>query len=169
MDKTCTGCQQNLPLDAFRSNPKGKHGRYSKCRECEAKRRRAKEGSPERAAAYKRYRQSPKGRAAQARAKKKYRASERGRATDRAYYQKRRWYMLCKAAVNNAVQAGRLQRAQDVECCGVNSGDCSGPHEWHHDSYRTERWLDVRCFCKKHHDEWHRANTAEPCEKAGEL
>lgn len=162
--KTCTSCLTSKDISSFRPNKMGAQGRYSKCRECEAGVRRAKEGTEARKTAYKKYRASEKGKSAQREAKERYRRSEKGRQTDRAYYRSRHWYMLCKAAVNNAVQAGTLPSAT-ASCCEVNAA-CRGRNQWHHDSYAKEDWLNVRCLCEKHHREWHRTNTPKPFSKA---
>lgn len=37
MDKTCTGCGESKPLDAFARHPSGKCGRDSKCKKCKAR------------------------------------------------------------------------------------------------------------------------------------
>jgi hypothetical protein len=165
--KTCTTCSETKPLDAFRLNAMGKLGRYSKCRSCEAVVRKANEGSESRKAAYKKYRNTDAGRTAQKAAAERYRQSDKGRETDRSYYRSRHWYMLCKASVNNAVQAGALLPASSTPC--VVGADCEGPHQWHHDSYLKEDWLNVRCLCAKHHREWHRNNKPRPFEEGGSM
>lgn len=37
MTKVCTGCSRTLELGDFAPNPSGKHGRHSRCRDCQRK------------------------------------------------------------------------------------------------------------------------------------
>lgn len=168
MEKTCTACGRLLPLTMFYNNPCGLYGKHSRCCDCHKKAQREREGSEARRNAYKKYRQTDKGKIAARKARNNFRGSENGRLADRRYYRKRHWYALCKAAVNNAVQSGALPKAASVPCSSF-SDDCHGIHHWHHDSYKREDWLNVRCFCQYHHREWHRTNQYIACEEADSL
>lgn len=76
----------------------------------------------------------------------------------------RSWRVKAVQAVSRQVAQGLLPRAADVPCSAGPDG-CSQRHSWHHDSYRREDWLKVRCLCFRHHMQWHRENTATPYEE----
>ncbi len=56
-------------------------------------------------------------------------------------------------AVARALATGELVR-QPCEVCGATG-------QAHHDSYRPDRWLDVRWLCGRHHAAWHAGNEPE--------
>lgn len=56
-----------------------------------------------------------------------------------------------RAAVNNAIARGNLQRASNHKCSfeGCNKD----AQEYHHKSYDQKNWLDVIPYCRYHHRE----------------
>lgn len=77
---------------------------------------------------------------------------EKYRAQKRAYYHKRkhdyRMQISARNAVNNAVNAGKLERGS-CETCGAPKAEA------HHEDY--SRPMDIVWLCRKHHNERHRA------------
>lgn len=95
----------------------------------------------------------------QKREKTARRDKDRQREQDRRKMQKRRregtpeqkQRIAARAAVREALARGDLERGT----CENVSLDCAGPIHAHHDDYG--RPLDVRWFCRLHHDMYHEA------------
>ena len=162
--KVCSKCERSLSVCCFRRRGErdGRNGRYrSWCRECESARRSSEQGRALMRNRCARYRLTDKGRSKDKRQATKYRASGAAGIAERRRYAENPWQALAKAKVNNAIADHRWTRAGDHACESADAS-CRGQHEWHHDSYRIEDWLRVRCLCKHHHTEWHKHNVALP-------
>ncbi len=158
MRRTCVKCEIEKPVERF--EPGGRPGSIrNTCKLCRSRassrrmreRRAADPELDEKMRAYHRaYTSRPE-----------YRAARRGESKKRTKEQ----IIRSKAAVhvNNEIKAGRMRKAQEFDC-EMGPDGCRGRHEWHHDSYRRDRWMDVRALCVKHHKEWHMNNTPEPSE-----
>jgi hypothetical protein len=57
--------------------------------------------------------------------------------------------LAARSAVSNAVHRGEIVPGSCVKA----GPDCRGRIQAHHDSYESERWLDVRWTCTGHHPE----------------
>jgi len=170
--KRCVKCGSVLPLDSFYRDKSRPAGRGNTCKECFKKYKREYDKSPSGMAARERYETSDNG----SETRGAWLKSDRGKAVRKAYTEnnrevftksrqrflsKRPWYTRCKNAVQHEVRMGRLAPASS-ESCESGPNNCEGRHHYHHDSYESARWLDVRCLCRKHHEEWHRENTPTP-------
>lgn len=139
--KTCRTCGYTKPMAEFYRHPLMRDGRLNACKACRRmyQRLRASDGY---AAVNdrKRYERNPQRREA-VRLK-----SERWRKQNP---EKKR----AQTAVHRAIKAGRLVR-QPCEVCGRGA-------QAHHERY--DRPLEVRWFCPRHHNLWHRVTivTAE--------
>ena len=154
--KPCTRCGAEQPLDNYQRDRSTKDGRRAYCKACAAAYARSERGK----ANFRRYARTDKGKQRSKRASHKYNKSERGRARNSRYQREHRPQYAAKEAVKDAIGSGRLPHPSTVPCEG-GSG-CDGRHEWHHDSYRREDRLRVRCYCIRHHRQWHRANDPDP-------
>jgi hypothetical protein len=136
-----------------------------------AKQRIYKSENAEQLAAYEReYRQTDRGRAVRAAALERYRASNQERVRESAresaqrsralhpelhrdrYAQDRAAYpekVKARKLAEYAIRKGRLVRGP----CEREGTDCSGEIHAHHDDYSQP--LDVRWFCRRHHEEHH--------------
>lgn len=90
MDKRCSVCHQEKPLDEFYNHVRSRDGKTSACKECSRE------------------------------AARRYRASPRGKATRRLRRIKDKQKIQARDAVSNAIKRGEMPRAQDCACaeCG---------------------------------------------------
>ena len=151
--KACTKCGESKPREMFHRDRSKSDGLYSSCKACVRALHRdpehmARARERKRTQAYKDTRNA-------SRRTPEYRERARRRRQDPRYRAKR----AAREAVSCAIARGDLVRAADVDCEKA-SPECSGSHEWHHDSYLPSDWLRVRCLCKRHHTAWHRQHTA---------
>lgn len=155
----CRVCGEEKPLSEYHRDAEYRNGHKSECKACASARvKRRNIEHPEIRQAYReknrqklieyhrrlRREQPEKVRATETR----YRNSEKGKAVQRrAERRQRERYperIRARAAVNNAIQAGKLTRGP-CEMCGGK------PAEAHHQDY--SRPLDVRWLCRPHHRE----------------
>jgi len=134
--KTCKGCGERLPLDAFFEQPLNSDGRFGKCKVCRGHDAKA-------------YAQSDRGRRAQYRANQRYYRG-RGRENVKRWCTEYRERHPEKRIAHNAVRSAKYHglAQQSCEVCGEPKAD------GHHDDYG--KTLDVRWLCRKHHAEHHR-------------
>jgi hypothetical protein len=162
----CSSCKEAKPKDEFHRHARSKSGVQAYCKVCTAARAKAyaktDSGRAAKRRAARKWEKTDRGRELVRASKAKARATPHGKAMQAAHNKKwralRPWGVFACAEVNNAVSRGRIPRPADVPC-EIGEG-CSGRHSYHHDSYARDKWLEVRCLCRKHHDEWHRQNTA---------
>lgn len=156
MGKECRKCGKIKDLLEFYVNRARRDGRMTICGSCSR-------------LAVKEYRKTPTGKANGIRTTRAYLRTTKGRAAtsraNRAANIRDPSRRQACSSVSHAVAAGRMKRAADMPC-SIRSDDCSGKHNWHHDSYREEDRLNVRVLCKFHHVLWHRNNTPKPYEPA---
>jgi len=162
--KICTLCKQWRPVSEFYKNKAAPDGLQYHCKECSS-------------ALHKAYRATEHGLALCRAGEKRYAQSERGKETKRQYAKsggaakvKRRYHSTEKgkqsrrrsaktwqnknpikkkaaSAVRCAVIKGELPMITSCACidCGTQA------EEYHHESYKQERWLDVVPLCRKCH------------------
>jgi hypothetical protein len=148
--KTCNKCNVSKPLAEFSKDKHKRDGLDTICKACRKAYyedwRRTKHGREivNRTAA--RYRRTPKGKAT----KRRYQQSPKGQEAYRRQYERAKEKGMAQArrTVALAVENGLLKPATLCNCA-LNDGDCDGPMEYHHPSYR--RPLTVIPLCRKHH------------------
>jgi hypothetical protein len=158
MEKTCTECKCEKPLELFYLQPSARDGRAGICKECHKSRVRAN-----RAANIERYREYDRGRSGlphRVNARKDY--AELVKATphlrqianqrSKAWIERNAEKRAAHVAVGNAVRDGVLLK-QPCENCGKTQTDA------HHDDYKKP--LDVQWFCKPCHAKHHALLRAE--------
>jgi hypothetical protein len=122
-EKTCSRCEQTLPLEAFHRDAHAADGRRRECKACRRPSRREKEAHAAYMRAYratasgkaaaKRYRSSAKGKAAQRRYAKKDRESGRKREREKAYREdgrSREWQRKWRKKRGKAAHAAYMRR-----------------------------------------------------------
>lgn len=145
-EKTCTGCGEAKPLDAFSRHPRGRDGRHPRCKACKAARereRRREDPTYEREVA-RRYK-----------ARNPEKAREVARKTSRRQkvLQKERYpeKVAARKALENAIRRGAIQKPTVCE-------ECDGEflrreiHGHHHDYTKPLQveWLCLRCHSDRH-------------------
>ena len=157
ISKRCPKCKQFKPLSEFYKDSRNKDGVRANCKSCHKSYKKAYRQSEKGRAVHRKgnakYRQTPKGKIAKQKAIAKYQKTLKGKATMKRYYACNPNYIKATNAVNHAIQAGRLPRANSQQC-----HYCPHPaqeyHHWH--GYEPEHWLDVVPACIKCHSNQHR-------------
>ena len=153
LSKQCTKCKQTLPLSEFHKNRSTKDGLHSWCKSCEGAYQKAYLQSEKGMAVHRRYLKSPKGKSAVV----NYRRSPNGKAANRKgnakFYASNPNIHKANHAVNDAIAAGKMARAQTQRCYYCLS-QAQQYHHWH--GYETECWLDVVPVCIDCHKKEHR-------------
>lgn len=147
--KTCTRCKELKQFDQFGPDTRVKDGRRSACRACVAAYNRKKY------AASKEYRERSKAKATNWAKENPERTKEIRNEHGRKNYEKRKehYSIVFEATkrLNNAVRDGKIIKP---EVCCIDSQQCRGRLEAHHDDYSKP--LDVIWFCTAHHKQWHK-------------
>lgn len=177
--KTCSTCKQTLSIENFHKGSRYKDGHRGQCKACTYKKTReyvqTDEGRKMARSATKKWRESnldkakesarksyyerggqqyhkqkrltPEGQAIEKKASSKYRKAGKHRPHEIAYAQRNPEKKKAKNVVNNATKKGIIPRISTRTCawCGEQA------HQYHHESYDAERWLDVIPLCRKCH------------------
>ena len=161
--KRCRDCGVEKPLSDFARHPQCALGVRPECKPCENVRRkptrlRRYQERPldERQAPVRRqYRKNREQRIAAARA---WRAAHRDKvaAANRRYSAANRVRYQAKKAVEQALLAGVLVRADRCAWCGASGVTIDG----HHPSYERDQWLVVVWICRSCHRRHHAAERA---------
>ena len=149
--KTCWKCQQSKPVDSFYRNASKRDGRSDECKACDKARQQAKPLALTREGArlrQRRHREDPNVREREREYQQGWRSinSEQAKNYQRSVSQT---VVCARAAVNNAVRDGRLQRAPACWNCGGT------PVQAHHSSYAADMWLAVTWLCSQCHGQCH--------------
>lgn len=152
--KTCFKCGETKPFDAFYKHPRMGDGYLGKCKECAKA-----DVIANRHAKIEYYIDFDKKRAVlphRVAARKAYAKTERGvqvrRAVCQRYKERHPDKYVAHFLFGNRMRSIRYAMARACEQCG----SCTSI-EAHHDDYG--RPYEVRWLCKRHHVEWHKANT----------
>lgn len=155
--KTCSKCKTEKPFVDYYKSKGGKHGLFSKCKECYlalcrkyraenrdhynrlTRNRQRKDYGPEKSAKQRAYihklRQTPEGR-------------EMIRGWYKTYNDKSAGKLAARSILNNAIKAGKVSSPGECSICGE-----SGPVEGHHEDYTKPLdvvWVCVACHRFKH-------------------
>ena len=146
MNKCCSTCQSDLPLDAFGKQKRGLNGRRSVCRKCTSAAYR--KWHSEKWAADEKWRNK---RIEQSVIWAKNNPEKRSAIAIRRNHKEkalRPEVVKCRALVNQRVRFGRMPRAKDLSCfrCGKEAA-----HYHHHNGYAFENRYDVVPVCHACH------------------
>ena len=146
MNKCCTSCKSELPLEDFGKQSRGLHGRRSKCRKCTSE-------------AYSKWHSSKWSSDEEWRRKRTENSStwainnpdKRSIIAVRRNHKERiekPEVVKCRALVNQRVRFGRMPRAKTLTCfrCGETAA-----HYHHHNGYSFESRYDVVPVCHACH------------------
>lgn len=143
--KVCNGptCDNTeWPLSEFNKDRSRKNGLAPYCKRCQSHYHKERYKNPE-------------GKQVKLSYNDKYYKTEAGKESKRkAYTNNSKKYphrRKARAAVNNAIAKGKLQRASEFQC---NFEEChKTAQEYHHNSYDPKDWLNVTPYCRYHHRE----------------
>ncbi len=145
--KRCSKCKKLKSSEDFYAHNISEDGLRSKCVSClkiiQTQYQETKKGK----ASQKRYAQSEKGKAS----RRKHLLSNKGKTTTKisrlAYSKKHPELQRARNAINNAIRAGKIPRADTLKCvCGEQA------HEYHHPKgYKPEHWFSIIPICVKCH------------------
>lgn len=133
--KTCTKCNKEKDITAFRSFKEGNNYRtHSWCKECESsgKYQKQKNKNPDR-----------------------YLEQQRIRVAN--YKKKYPEKISAKQAVQRALKSGKLVKSSKCEICGGEAAI-----QAHHHSYEKQYWLDVKWVCQQCHNNIHKGERSDP-------
>jgi hypothetical protein len=155
--KTCTGCSQTLPLEAFYRSRLGAQGYGSRCKACNATVSRAryarcrseilKQTRCYRAANIGTLREKERTKRRRSDVSARLAADQRRRRA--AEPEKTR----ARKAVQNALRRGQLTKPPACQSCERTDAPRLIAH--HHRGYAREHWLDVEWICDSCHQRHH--------------
>lgn len=150
--KTCHICNKTKPLSEFHIDRSRKDSHTPACKICRNATMKKYYQTEKGKKARKRYQKTEKGKEAQKRSHLKYEKTEKGKAAihkaRKHFYARHPNREKAKRAVNNAIQAGKLPRANTLQCyyCPAQADQY---HHWR--GYELEHWLNVVPVCVKCH------------------
>lgn len=152
-EKRCSFCKQNKPFSEFGKERRNKDGLQGCCKSCIKAYQQSEKGRAANRKAVAKYRRTPNGKIANRKVVAKYQKTPNGKATKKRFYASNPNYVKATNAVNHAIAAGKLPRANTRQC-----HYCPQPaqqyHHWH--GYEPECWLDVVPACVECHTKEHR-------------
>ncbi len=165
--KTCRTCKEIKPISEFPKRKDSIDGYRNDCKKCQAIIFKAyKLANADEIKAYqKSYSKSERGKSVHRRAHLRYWTTDTGKASQRknAANQriKRPYAIKAMNAVNHAIAAGKIPRADSLKCkCGEQA------KEYHHPSYAKKHWLDVIPKCRQCHVDIHKDTPSSVCSLA---
>lgn len=161
-EKKCTQCGVIKPFSEFYRRKDSNQTHRSQCKQCTA-------------VSCAKYQKTEKGRQVNKNATSKYRKTFYGKRKIDEYYKselgiealrkkrkklKQNYPEKIKArdAVNNAIKSGALVKLP-CKICGSTK-----KIEAHHESYKEDKWLNVRWLCSNHHLELHKKLKEKKCQ-----
>lgn len=151
--KLCPKCQQIKPLSEFHKNRGHKDGLQYRCKSCVKAYSQTSNGKIVIRKAVARYHKTSKGKAVQSKAFAKWQKTPKGKAAIKRYNDRHPNYIKATNAVNNAIKADKLPRA-DTRLCYYCPKPAQEYHHWH--GYEPECWMNVVPICIKCHKKEHR-------------
>lgn len=143
ISKRCSKCKEIKPTSEFNKNRVKNDGLQIYCRSCQRQYHQTERGKEVNRKGVVRYFKTEKGKTTT----KRYHQSEKGKARDKRFCIRHPEQRKANDAVNHAIRAGKLPRANTKLC-----HYCPKPaQQYHHPSYAPEHWLDVVPVCIKCH------------------
>jgi len=160
----CSRCKDWKKADEFYTHRAGPNGLRSACKVClrkcaGAQYQKARDKNLEYARQYRRefpervrkanadHHQRNKAKRLNANAEWREANTDHLRSYRRSHMEEHPETYAARAAVNNAIRAGKLVRPAECDVCGTTAGRING----HHDSYEKDRWLVVTWMCDTCH------------------
>jgi hypothetical protein len=141
-EKKCSKCGEVKPKSEFSKKRARKDGLQNECRLCQKIIKRN-------------YRKTKIGKQKCKESRRRYYING-GKEVHQEYIKINRKKRLAKSAVYSAVRGKLLPKVVTLKC-----NDCGeGAKEYHHESYKKERWLDVIPLCRICHRERHNGKSA---------